>query len=146
MHLHFRNCNDAFTTLVEMFRDPARFLPEGTAACFVRSPSRDGDVITIEEPVTITYENPRERVLFNAARDANPFFHLYEALWMLAGRDDIAPLVWYVSDFGRFSDDGKRQHAAYGYRWREQFGFDQLDWIVSHFKKDPTSRRVVLQM
>lgn len=118
MHFHFRNVNDAFPTLVRFFADPADLLPEGLADRFVRSGSRNGDVITIEEPVTLTYDRPTERVLFNQARDANPFFHLYEALWMLAGRNDLAPLLWYVSTFGDYSDDGRTLNGAYGYRWR----------------------------
>jgi thymidylate synthase len=94
----------------------------------------------------VQYEHPCERVLFNAARDCNPFFHLYESLWMLAGRRDVAPLAWYNSKMTEFSDDGVTYHGAYGYRWRRWFGYDQLESIVDELKHTPTSRRVVLQM
>lgn len=106
-----RNVNRAFSLLV-------RALHEGSFAT-VRSKSRVGDVIQITHPVTITYLNPLERVLFNRARDANPFFHVMEALWMLCGRNDVAPLVYYASDYGNItSDDGVTANGAYGYRWR----------------------------
>lgn len=138
MESAFRNVNDAFSGLVRAVHEnkvPTR-----------RSPSRYGDVIQFNGPVTVKYEHPCERVLFNAARDCNPFFHLYESLWMLAGRRDVAPLAWYNSKMAEFSDDGKMFHGAYGYRWRQWFGYDQLESIVQELKNTPTSRRVVLQM
>jgi thymidylate synthase len=130
--------NDAFYGLVKDLHNG--LLPTR------KTPSRYGDVIQITEPVLVTYRNPCERVLFNEARDCNPFFHLYEALWMLAGRRDVTPLAWYNSKMTEFSDDQEVFHGAYGYRWRKWFGYDQLDAIVEELKKTPTSRRVVLQM
>ena len=70
MHFKFENVNDAFDKLVEGFEDG--MIPT------VKVPSRVGDVIMIQEPVIVTYEKPLQRVLFNKARDANPFFHVYE--------------------------------------------------------------------
>lgn len=138
MHLYYTNVNDAFSCLVSDIH-------RGNIQTH-STPSRAGEVLTITEPVTVTYANPLERVLFNANRDCNPFFHLYESLWMLAGRNDIAPLCYYNSRMIDFSDDGKTQHAAYGYRWRNYFGYDQLDWIVEELTANPDSRRVVLSM
>ena len=51
--------------------------------------SRNGRVVQAPGPVASVYRNPLERVVFSPLRDANPFFHLYEALWMLAGRKHI---------------------------------------------------------
>ena len=34
------------------------------------------------EPVATVYSHPRERVLLSPERDANPFFHFFEALWI----------------------------------------------------------------
>jgi thymidylate synthase len=146
MHLTTRNVNTAFTTFVRGIHDKS--IPT------VRRPSRYGDTLTIEEPVTITYERPQERVLFNQARDCNPAFHLYEALWMLTGRNDIAPLAYYASRMLEFSDDGKTMNGAYGYRWRngpcvvEGAGgkLDQLQLLIAHLKAKPESRRTVLTM
>ncbi len=99
MHYTFRNVNDAFKGLVTAI---AR---EKVAT--VRTPSRAGDVIQVREPVMVTYTHPRERVLFNRTRDCNPFFHLFESLWMLAGRNDVAPLAFYNSKIADFTNDGK---------------------------------------
>src|SRR3974390_2807104 len=83
--------------------------------------SRNGPVTVMEEPVTTTYIRPCERVLFWKERDANPFFHFFESLWMLAGRDDLAFLTKFVKRFEDFSDDGLTLHGAYGYRWLRYF-------------------------
>lgn len=128
MHLTFRNVNEAFNELVKgiaMGGDPAfQTFPSRVVKNYIpteRKSSRVGDTLQVTEPVIVTYEKPRERVLFNAARDANPFFHLFESLWMLAGHNDVAPLQFYSSNIAEVaSDDGKTFNGAYGYRWRQQ--------------------------
>lgn len=118
----------------------------------VREPSRAGDVLRELQPVTTVYESPMERVCFHPWRDANPFFHLIESLWMIAGRDKLSDLTKYVSTFGQFSDDGETVPGAYGKRWRgwwenEQGGdLDQLDRVVEQLRANPRDRRVVIQM
>jgi hypothetical protein len=109
------------------------------------SDSRNGPVIEFG-PVTTLYTKPQERVLWDAARDANPFFHLFESLWMLAGRNDIAFVSRYAKRMATYSDDGVSQWGAYGYRWRHYFGFDQIPAVINELRKDPTSRRAVLAM
>ena len=108
--------------------------------------SRNGDVLVSPEPVTTVFQRPEERVLFWPQRDANPFFHLYESLWMLAGRNDVRPLSRYAKQMLQYTDDGETLHGAYGYRWRRHFEIDQLSFIIRQLKKDATDRRCVLQM
>lgn len=108
--------------------------------------SRNGPVIVSPTPVLTQYNSPRNRVLVCAKRDANPFFHLFEAMWMLAGRNDLAFCKKFVSTFDKFSDDGETLHGAYGYRWRNWFTHDQLEHIIATLRKDPTTRRAVLAM
>lgn len=110
------------------------------------SGSRAGDVAVAPTPVTTVYEKPKERVLFFPERDANPFFHLMEALWMLAGRNDVAFLEFYNRRMKDFSDDGKTFHGAYGYRWRNHFGGDQISLVIDLLKNNPRTRRAVIQM
>lgn len=112
----------------------------------VHRETRNGPVLMFPEPVTTVYEQPEERVLFWAQRDANPFFHLVESLWMLGGRNDVAYVTDYVKRMADFSDDGKVFHGAYGFRWREHFGIDQLSVITDALRKNPDDRRQVLSM
>lgn len=127
-----------------------------------REDSRAGPVLVSPVPVTTVYERPMERVLINGVRDANPFFHLMEAMWMLAGRGDAAFLNNFIRDFGeRFAEPDGMIHGAYGARWRSHFyrvmdnqppgarpGYtiDQLGAIVRELRTNPLSRQVVLQM
>lgn len=131
-----RNVNELWPLGFELLRS------EG-----VPEQSRAGAVLVAPCPVTSVYERPTERVLFCPLRDANPFFHLFEALWMLAGRDDAKFLNRFVKDFGaRFAQPDGRIHGAYGARWRDAFGFDQLEAIVEKLKANPQDRQAVLQM
>ncbi len=120
--------------------------------------SRNGPVLLSPVPVATTYREPNERVVFYAERDGNPFFHLYEMLWMVNGRNDVDGPARYASNMRNYSDDGKTFHGAYGKRWRDWFltndnvkieyenEIDQLALIAKRLKADPTDRRCVLQM
>jgi len=112
----------------------------------VRRDSRNGPVIVFPEPVTTVYAKPEERVMFWAQRDANPFFHFAESLWMLAGRNDVEYVARFVGRMRSFSDDGVTFHGAYGHRWRRHFADDQLPKIIDALRADPDCRRQVLTM
>lgn len=131
-------------------RNVAEALPRGLDLLLEhgrREDSRAGEVIVMDAPVCTIYQRPRERVLFSAVRDANPFFHLYEALWMLAGRRDAEPLSRFVGDFAtRFGEKDGTIHDAYGWRWRRMPGFDQLRAVVRQLTEKPESRQAVVQM
>jgi thymidylate synthase len=125
----------------------------------VQRDSRNGPVLVAPGPVSTVYRKPMQRVLFWPERDANPFFHLYEALWMLAGRNDVAGPSAILKSFAQFSDDGETFHGAYGHRWRGWFPradehghvdnptpVDQLPTIIAALKANPDDRRCMLQM
>ena len=113
---------------------------------FVTSDSRNGPVIRFPEPVTTVYHQPMERVIFDEVRDANPFLHFFESLWMLAGQNDLDFLSKFTKNMANFSDDGRTLNGAYGHRWRYHFGDDQLLAVVRLLRKDPDSRRAVISM
>jgi hypothetical protein len=109
--------------------------------------SRNGDVLVAPCPVTTVYERPRERVLFSAVRDANPWFHAVEALWMLAGREDAATLNRFVKSFAeKYAEPDGRVHDSYGQRWRSGFGFDQLEAVIERLTENPQDRQCVITM
>lgn len=131
-----RNVNEAFAKGMKLV------LGHGSV-----QPSRDGPVVTAPMPTVTMYRQPNERVLFHPVRRANPFFHLYEAFWMLAGENNARLLDVFVKNFsGRFAEEGGIQHGAYGHRWRHWFDIDQLDSVVDVLVKNRNSRQVVLQM
>lgn len=149
MEYTFRNVNHAFEGLVNIFKGDQRKLEV--------QDSRNGAVTRLVGPVTFKYKYPRQRVLLYKKRNANPFFHVYEAMWMLAGRNDLKPLQALVKTFGQFSDNGETLNGAYGFRWRkakavqqdgtdDPFRCDQLEVLINHLYTFPRSRRAVLQM
>lgn len=108
--------------------------------------SRNGKVLKFPYPVATAYTYPQERVLFDPVRDANPFLHLFEAIWMLAGRNDVDWIGQFASQMYAYSDDGKTLHGAYGHRWRQHFGVDQINQAIFDLYADKGTRRVVVGM
>lgn len=112
----------------------------------IERPSRNGRMLEYPLPIYTHYSRPQERVLFAPARDANPFLHLFEALWMLQGREDLTFLKTFTKNFDKYADDGERMQGSYGYRWIHQFGFNQIERVIAILKEEPESRRAVITM
>jgi len=108
--------------------------------------TRNGLALEFKAPVITEYSHPSEKVLFYPERDANPFFHLMEAFWMLAGRNDVEWISQFNGRINNYSDDGKTFHGAYGYRWKNWFGKDQLQECFLRLSTYENDRRVVLTM
>jgi thymidylate synthase len=108
--------------------------------------TRNGRARVFNDPVTLIHTHPNRRVLFDPVRDANPFFHYMEALWMLSGSNAVEFPSRFAKNLRNYSDDGRIFHGAYGHRWMHRFGFDQVDEIISMLQREPTTRRAVLSM
>lgn len=113
----------------------------------IEEDSRNGKVRRFAEPVMLINTEPTNRVSLSVARDANPFFHFMEALWMLGGMNEVAPMAFFNSGISQYSDNGRTlRGTAYGYKWRSHFGYDQLAMAIERLKANPQDRRVVLTM
>lgn len=130
-----RNVNHAYNSLTRMV------MSRGVA-----EDSRNGKVVSLQQPLSLRINNPWERVLTADGRNENPCFHLFEALYFLAGRNDTKFISQFNPRMMEFSDDGNTFNGVYGYRWKTHFGYDQIERAVGILKKDPTSRRVVISM
>jgi len=137
MHVQeVRNVCQALSVTIKYLNDFAEF-----------EDSRNGRVLVSPVPVCTVTKRPWERVLFSPVRDANPFFHMFEALWMLSGFYDARPLDYFIKNFSKqFAEEDGMLHGAYGCRWRTFFGFDQLNVIVDKLTDYPHDRQCVLQM
>lgn len=145
--LEVRNVHDSLPRALQMIERDG-----------IRRESRNGPVLQHPTPVATVYQEPRERVLFWPERDANPFFHLYESLWMLAGRNDVAGISKFSKQISEYSDDGIIFHAPYGHRWRQHFtvdtygdyqdrsSIDQLEIITNQLGENHDDRRCVLEI
>lgn len=137
MHvLGVRNVNDALPLGLRLLRDHGE-----------RRDSRNGGVRSMPMPTTTVYGEPTERVIFDPVRDANPFFHLFESIWMLAGKNDLAYVTRFAKNMENYSDDGLTMWGAYGWRWRSFFDeFDQIRWAIRRLSDSAQDRRVVVTM
>lgn len=117
----------------------------------VPAETRNGPVLVFPKPVCVEYARPRERVIFWGERDANPYFHFFESLWMLSGRNDVGFLARFNSNIANYSDNGETFHGAYGHRWRKHFGgshfdADQVRHVINGLARDPNCRRQIIQI
>ena len=111
-----------------------------------REDSRNGEVWTVQEPVTVTVRRPMYRVLVDEERNCNPFFHVMEFVWMMAGRKDADWIRQFNSRFKEYADEDGTIHGAYGYRWLRHNCMDQVSLAVAELLEDRNSRRAVLAM
>lgn len=112
----------------------------------IKRVSRGIEYIEHAGPVMTMYATPQRRVLFDPVRDANPFFHLIESLWILAGSNSVTLPQMFLSRIAQFSDDGYTFHGAYGHRLRQRFGVDQLKKVVQLLDEKPDTRQAVLSI
>lgn len=125
----------------ELYREVAWKIKEGATY----QDSRNGPVQTMERPFTAALWNPQNRVLLARRRKPNHAFHLMEAIWMLAGHRDVTWLTQFNAGIARYTENNI-MHGAYGDRWRECFGFDQLLEVRDRLLHNPDDRQAVLTM
>jgi thymidylate synthase len=82
-----------------------------------------------------------KKVYFNHA--------ITELLWILQGRTDIKYLhkhnvFYWDPDYERSGRTDGTLGKIYGTQWRNFNGFDQLLYIIDNLKKNPSSRRLLL--
>ncbi|MFK0160781.1 thymidylate synthase [Streptomyces sp. NPDC090493] len=96
-----------------------------------------------------TLRDPLRRLVTHPGRRANLVFNLAEALWYLAGRDDLAYLAYYAPSVAKYSADGVRlTGTAYGPRifaYGEGAG-DQWAAVTEAIREDPDTKRAVIQI
>jgi hypothetical protein len=144
MFLQVRNVNQALNTVMEMLTRTHKPCDHSEYSPWRKVSPRSMETLEWKSVFVTEYAKPLERVLFSAARDANPFFHFFESMWILAGRDDVEFLAQFNSKMRDFSDDGVTFHAPYGYRLRYAFGFDQIDKAIVLLKDNHDTRQVVM--
>jgi len=81
----------------------------------------------------------RRPVVTTKARKLNYKFMAAEALWILAGRNDVESLSDYVPRMAEFSDNGEVLAGAYGPRITPQ-----LPYVVDALVRDRDTRQAVL--
>lgn len=131
------NVPDAYATMIHAMRDVWQA---------PREDSRNGPV-RVARNVHLEIVNPEERVLFDPVRNANPFFHVMEFVWMMSGSNNVRWIERFNKRMREYADPGTdTHHGAYGHRWRCWFDRDQLIAVRDLLARSPDTRRAVLAM
>lgn len=94
----------------------------------------------------IVIQDPQQRWLTLRTPPLNPAFAVAELAWIFGGHNDAGFLNFWNRQLPRYAGYGATYAGAYGYRLRQQFGFDQLDRAYHALMHNPDSRQVVLQL
>lgn len=79
-------------------------------------------------------------------RNLSPSYLFAEWLWYFCGHNDVEFIGSFGSMWKRLTDDGITNNSAYGYLMKHKFGFDQVKKVIELLKKDPSSRRAVINL
>ncbi len=138
-HVRINDINEALPIVLPMLREHGKAFTADSLANGRKTIEWPGLFVT-------EYSQPTHCVLFDPVRDANPFFHYLESMWILAGREDVATLAHVLPRIKDFSDDGIKFHGAYGHRLRNHFLVDQLDAAIGMLRASPNTRQCVLSI
>lgn len=69
-----------------------------------------------------------------------------EVVWMITGEKKLDFIRQFTPIWDEFAEEDGTMATAYGYRWRQHFGRDQLLDLVEHLRVEPTSRQGVVVM
>ena len=69
-----------------------------------------------------------------------------ELEWYWSGDNSCKTIGAYAKKWLEITDDGKTSNSAYGYILQKKYGFNQIDQVIELLKKDPTTRRAVLNI
>ncbi|MFZ2072240.1 MAG: thymidylate synthase [Minisyncoccia bacterium] len=67
-----------------------------------------------------------------------------EQVWFITGEKNTEFLRKYTKMWDEFLEEDGTISSAYGYRWRHNFGRDQLGKLIELLQKDPSSRHGVV--
>lgn len=94
--------------------------------------------------VIFTVKNVSNNVI--NVRNVSYKYAIAELIWYFSGDNSVEFISQFANLWKHISDDGVTNNSAYGYILKEKFGFDQIEKIIELLKKDPESRRAVINI
>lgn len=94
---------------------------------------------------TLVLNNPRAR-LSRTESKGKVFSALGELFWYLSGKNSLDFIDYYLSRYGKESDDKVTVRSGYGERLFSHHGQNQIENVISLLKDKRTSRRAVIQL
>lgn len=89
--------------------------------------------------MSFTIHSCLDTILVSKERDLNYRFMIAEALWIMAGHNDVAPIAKFNSVYAQFSDDGETLAGAYGPKI-----ISQLPHLLRALHNDKDTRQAVI--
>lgn len=93
-----------------------------------------------------TVDDLENNILTLKTRDISYTYLAGESLWYWEGRNDVNFISKFGKMWSKLTDDGITNNSAYGYILKEKHGFNQIEKIIDLLKKDPQTRRAVLNI
>lgn len=119
-----------------------RLLDEDT---HVEMNKRTGVEVAVLEPTSFTIDLSDGYLPIAGNRKVFPKTAAAEVAWFLQGRKEVDFIRKYAPIWDKFvEDDGRTVAGAYGYRWRNQFGRDQLEQALQALVANPSDRRIYI--
>jgi thymidylate synthase len=106
---------------------------------------REESVLELRNRITVL-QKPMERCLFLRRRGDSIVGNVAEALWVMAGKNEISWLESYLPRAKDFSDDGRTWRAAYGPRLRQWHGVDQFKAVRDLILAEKETRRASMSL
>lgn len=94
---------------------------------------------------TISIENPSDRYVSSLFKASKKYLAA-EMVYYFWNRRDLKGIAKHSDFWNHISDDNKTIRSAYGYIIREKHGFDQIQYVIDMLKKDPDTRKAVIQL
>jgi len=79
-------------------------------------------------------------------RNISDTYLFAELIWYFTGSEDVRFIGEFASKWYDITDDGITSNSAYGACIKYRYGFDQLEKIIELLKKDPDSRRAIINL
>jgi len=95
---------------------------------------------------TLHVHDSRERWVTSRCPGISVAFAIVEVIGLLNGRRDSTYLNFFNPILPKYAGTGTEYHGAYGYRLRQNAGFDQLERASRALTANPDGRQVVLQI
>lgn len=94
--------------------------------------------LVVDHPTIAQYSLPY--------RTISEKYLLAELKWYWSGDNSCKTIGQFAKLWLAITDDGETSNSAYGYILQKKYGFNQIEQIIELLKKDPTSRRAVLNI
>ena len=141
MHVIKDSFSEVYDSLAELLNTKYEYVPA----------PRQQDV---RECLGVSFKiiDPRDRAIFNTARNFKAHYTVAETLWYLSGDDKTSWISYYAPFWNSISDDGETANSAYGariFRTHDRVAgsqFVQWEWVKNELMNDPDSRRALIHI